>query len=443
MASKQAKPHILNRTIFTDQDNLDVLRGMNSQTVDLTYIDPPFNSKREHEWPIGPDAAGVLGFNDVWKLNLLDMQTWEILDHHHPAVYEYVVSTHPIGNQKTNDTMAYLSFMSLRLIEIERVLKNRGAFFLHCDPTESHTLKVLCDIIFGRDRFRNEIVWCYPPGGKAPKRGLHRKHDVILYYGSREGAWHPPYGEMNPKTRATFSRKDKDGRLYKEYTRPRDPGSPPKRQYLDETPGRPVPTWWDDIPSLGQAVNSSQIVGYPTQKPIALLKRIIEMASDPGDVVLDVFAGCATTPVAAELLDRRWIAADVIPRASGFIQERLDKELGDDAPSIIHRTDTPLRTDLGKLPPPRSHKGRLYEEQDEKCNGCDEPEVYGKMDVDHIIPRKHGGTDHYENLQLLCRVCHKRKSRGEMSSKQKQRLSARPRPIEITVPRPGKKKGKK
>ena len=297
--------------------------------------------------------------------------------------------------------------MAPRLIELKRVLKPTGSLYLHCDPTESHALKLVLDTIFGRDQFRNEIIWGYPPGGRAPKRGFHRKHDVILYYASTEGTWNKPYTEMLESTRKTFNKTDRQGRAYKVY-----PGG---RQYLDETPGRPVPSWWTDIPSLGVAVSSKERVGYPTQKPVALLKRIIEASSNPGDVVLDPFCGCATAAIAAEELNRQWIGIDLSPKAAELVEHRLHDQLGLTASLANHRIDLPKRTDLGDLPPYRSWKNTLYGEQGGFCAGCREHFQTRHLEVDHVVPQSVGGTDHRSNLQLLCGHCNRRKGAGSMS----------------------------
>ncbi len=217
--------------------------------------------------------------------------------------------------------LAYTSYMAERLTECWRLLKDSGSLFLHCDPTAGHYLKILLDVIFGSASFRNEIVWCYPPGGSGPKLAFHRKHDLIYYYGKSQkvGTFHRPYGDLPESTRLTYRKIDEDGRRYKEY-----PGG---RTYLDEIDGRPIPDWWTDIVSLGQAVSAKERLGYPTQKPVALLERILRAASDEGDLVLDPFCGCGTTIDAAQRLNRRWLGIDISPFAIDLIRERRLPEL--------------------------------------------------------------------------------------------------------------------
>ena len=416
IATTSNPPNWKNRTIITG-DNLFVLRGLNTAAADLVYLDPPFNSKKEWNAPIGSQAAGA-AFRDTWTLDDIDQQWHEQIRAKHPGLHDVILAAQAAGG---DTTMAYLIMMAPRLLEIRRVLKPTGSLFLHCDPTESHGLKMMLDTIFGRAQFRNEIAWCYPPGGKAPKRGFHRKHDIILYYADKDaGDWNPQFTEMTEAARNKFHKIDDGGRRYKEY-----PGG---RQYLDETPGRPVPDWWIDLPSLGQVTNAPERTGYPTQKPVALLERIIRAASNEGDIVLDPFAGCATTAIAAERLGRQWAGIDISPQAAELIRYRLDKELGLAGSLAIHRTDIPRRTDQGRLPAPATYKNELYGEQAGICQGCGEWFRIENFHIDHIIPRKHGGTDHRENLQLLCGHCNSRKGTGTMSELMTKLLAARQNP---------------
>ena len=234
--------------------------------------------------------------------------------------------------------------MAIRLIECERVLKTTGSIYLHCDPTMSHYLKTTMDCIFGEENFRNEIVWCYPPGGKAPKYALHRKHDILLYYSVGTPKFNPVFRPMTEYQKSKFTSIDERGRRYKEYR-----GK--TRTYLDDLPGSPVPDWWNDIHSLGQTISKERI-GYPTQKPLALLDRIIKASSNKGDVVLDPFCGCATTCVAAERAERKWIGIDVSKKAYDLVRDRLDKEVAfrDYLPTyrreINLETRPPNRTDV-------------------------------------------------------------------------------------------------
>ena len=399
-------PHRFSRTIFTG-DNLYVLRGINSESVDLVYLDPPFNSKKQWAAPIGSKAAGA-AFDDTWKLSDIDLAWHDELRSLNPDLYDVVLAAQAAGG---DGTMSYLLMMSMRLLELQRVMKPNGSIYLHCDPTESHSLKLMMDTIFGRDWFRNEIVWCYAPQGRAPKRSFHKKHDVIFYYANKDaegGTWNAPYGEMRESTRKAYSRVDEDGRRYLEIQG--------RRTYLDENKGRPVPSWWDDIHSRGTTYSSKEWTGYRTQKPVKLLERIIKASSNPGDVVLDPFCGCATTCIAAEKLGRQWIGIDLEPAAADLVQDRMAEQLG--IPSVLatHITKLPRRTDLGDIPKYNSpqNKKRLFGEQAGVCRGCEREMAYDNLTVDHIVPQSRGGHDHISNLQLLCANCNSTKRDGSM-----------------------------
>ena len=367
-------------------DNLDFLRSINTASVDLVCIDPPFaknntftgdkltpplsQDERENEfrllkewgiendeqadeagiaWPDDPKARG--GYEDTWS--------WD--EDIHPDWVKGIKATHPAVNMLIETTQqihgdsisAYLAFMAIRLFEIHRILKPTGSLYLHCDHTASGYLRQLLDGIFGKENFRNEIIWCYPPGGAGPKYGFHRKHETIYYYGKTEaGQFNRPYGEMPPETAATYKKVDEAGRHYKEY-----PGG---RQYLDETPGRPHPDWWIDIVSLGQAVSSKERTGYPTQKPMALAERIIKASTNPGDVILDCFAGCAYVALAAEKLaaedlsqKREWAACDLNPRAWTVFKRQFNK--GGKLPILACNDATTGQQVLGSEPPITIH----------------------------------------------------------------------------------------
>ncbi len=213
--------------------------------------------------------------------------------------------------------LAYLTYMAERLEELHRLLKSTGAIYLHCDPTASHSLKLLMDSIFGVQSFRNEIIWCYPPKGRGPSKAFHRKHDTLLYYNksadSNDGTFTRPYSPLDDKQRAKFYAVDNDGRHYKPFKG--------KRTYLDESKGRPVPSWWDDIAATAQS--STEYLGYPTQKPLKLLRRIVETSSNRGDIVLDPFCGCGSAIEAARSTGRQFIGIDISSHAIDVMLDRL------------------------------------------------------------------------------------------------------------------------
>lgn len=277
---------------FYSGDNLGVLRGFDAGSVDLIYLDPPFNSKRLYVGTKGSAAAGA-SFKDIWTLD--DVGAWqtELGD---SDLTDYLRT---IARAHSEPMMAYTIYMTLRIIELRRVLKETGALYLHCDPTASHYLKIVLDIVFGKDAFRNEIIWSYRTGGVSKKHWA-RKHDVILFY-AKPKYQHNPMQERIYYDKAFFTSKvDKTGKHYADV-------------YLRDV--------WEDIKPLLNL--SKERTGYPTQKPVALLERIITASSQEGDIVLDPFCGGGTTCEAAAKLGRRWIGIDIEPRARELLAERL------------------------------------------------------------------------------------------------------------------------
>lgn len=382
-----------NRTLFTG-DNLHVMRGMNDNSVDLIYLDPPFNSNREYAAPVGSEAAGA-AFKDTWTLSDVDMAEHGEIADRDPALYRIIDAA---GLAHSKSMKSYAIMMALRLLELKRVLKPTGSIYLHCDPTASHYLKALMDCVFGRRNFRNEIVWCYYGGGR-PRDSFGRKHDSILRYAMGMAIFNadavriPYLGEGRNRTDASkWGSRRKDGAPYQPHAK-----------------GKVPEDWWP-IHQLNS--NSPERTGYPTQKPLALLERIIKASSNEGDLVFDPFCGCATTLVAAEKLDRQWIGCDLSDMAVKLVKKRIDRELGGLLFDIHHRTDIPRRTDLGQIPNYRTHRHTLYGQQEGLCNGCKTHFPFRNMTVDHIVPKAQGGHDHISNLQLLCGACNSLKGTG-------------------------------
>ena len=367
---------------------------MNSNSVDLIYLDPPFNSKTNYAAPIGSKAAGA-EFKDTWSLDDIDDEWIKSLAENHPRLYRVLLAA------MTDSDKAYLAYMTPRLIEMKRILKDTGSIYLHCDPTMSHYLKLLMDAIFGRENFRNEIVWRigWVSGYKSQKRGWIRNHDTLLYYVMSNEARNRFNKEYIPYP-ADYVRRD---------------GKPPSGK------GFPIEDTWnchngDVLDSIMIKSFSTEKTGYPTQKPLALLDRIIDASSNEGDIVFDPFCGCATTLVAAEFRPqrRRWVGIDISPKAVELVIGRIEEGQGM-YKDIIHRKDLPQRTDLGKLPSPRSWLDHLYGKQGGNCNGCRHHQpIKENFDVDHIIPKSKGGTDHLDNLQLLCGNCNNIKGSRSM-----------------------------
>ena len=443
-----AEANFVDKTIWTG-DNLDILRGLNSESVDLIYLDPPFNSNRNYAAPVGSRAAGA-AFKDTWTLSDLDTAWMGLIADEQPAMYKVIETaglTHGKGMQ------SYLCMMAVRLLEMRRVLKDTGSIYLHCDPTASHYLKLLMDSIFGSAQFQNEITWQRTTAHNDSVR-YGKNSDAILFYSTNDRwTWNIHYQPHDDVYRARFRRQDSDGRAWSDYdlsakglsgggyeyeykgvsslwrvplTTMRQLDSDGKlhfttrggirlKRYLDEIKGRPLQSIWTDI----NAINSQakERIGYPTQKPIALLERIISASSNPGDVVLDPFCGCATACVAAEKLGRRWVGIDISEKAVELVNMRLREFMGDLFHSrlVTARTDIPRRTDIEVPIPYRKQKHVLFGRQEGRCGGCKVEFLFRIMEVDHMVPRSRGGSDHPENLQLLCPNCNRVKGDRDMA----------------------------
>ena len=462
------KPNWADKTVWTG-DNLPIMRGMNSESVDLIYLDPPFNSKRNYAAPIGSAAAGA-EFRDTWTLSDVDVEWINLIEARHPALYRVLLAA------VTDSDKSYLVYMAARMLEMRRLLKPTGSIYLHCDPTMSHYLKLVMDAIFGRARFRAEIVWKRTTAHSDTKQGRRehgRIHDLLFFYSAgNRWTWNPfytPYDDeyvrgfyhhVEEGTGRRFQKGDLtaakpggdtesewrvkrtvgrewEADLSDEWREPRSgweyrgvppyrgrywaysvekmrafaregrlvyamTGMPRYKRYLDEMPGVSPQDLWTDI----SFARSKQRTGFKTEKPLPLLRRIIESSSDPGDTVLDPFCGCATTMVAADALDRNWVGIDVSPKAVDLVVSRIKTQQGLHQ-HIAQRTDLPQRTDLGPLPRANSRQNReaLYGRQGGNCAGCGIHFEAKNLTVDHIIARSKGGTDHIENLQLLCGHC--------------------------------------
>lgn len=352
-------------------DNLSVLRNhVASNSVDLIYLDPPFASNADYNYISTTDdtrpSSSVVAFVDTWQWGA----EAEL------ALHETKITHQVLGNLlevmtnglKCNGLAAYLAMMAIRLLELKRVLKPAGSLYLHCDTSASSYLKIILDIIFGTENFRNEIVWKRTSSHNDSKKWAHI-HDTILFYAGKGFTWNPVYLASDPEYVKNFYRfEDNRGRYrlheiirtasmgprpnlayeYKGY-RPEwgwrmvlekvqaldqddrltwsGTGRPYLKRYLHEQKGTPCSSLWTDIPPLSHI--ASERMGYPTQKPLALLERIIKASSNENDVVLDPFAGCGTSTHAAEKLVRRWIGIDVSELAVTLMQQRLKASFSD------------------------------------------------------------------------------------------------------------------
>lgn len=362
-------------------DNLDVLRRhIKDESVDLIYLDPPFNSNRSYNVLFkdesGQSDAQIKAFDDSWH--------W---GHAAETTYQELIQTAPLGVANVigafrtfihdNQMMAYLVMMAVRLVELHRVLKPTGSLYLHCDPTASHYLKILLDTIFGFDNYRNEIIWKRQSAHSDAKNKFCDIADLLLYYSKSKNAhFKPQYGEHdknylnnfyrfddhdgrgiyrlsdmaspNPRPnmmyewqgfpypakgwryqKETMAKLHNEGRIW--YPKHSD-GSfdyskrPQIKRYLAEQEGSIITNIWLDIQPLHDV--TAERLGFPTQKPLALLERIIEASSNPGDVVLDPFSGCGTAIAAAQKLGRKWIGIDITHLAIAMHKSRLKDMFG-------------------------------------------------------------------------------------------------------------------
>ncbi|MGA2217825.1 MAG: DNA methyltransferase [Terracidiphilus sp.] len=357
-------------------DNYEVLqRYVKDESVDLVYLDPPFNSRQDYnvlfaEKDGSQSSSQIRAFEDTWEWNIDAERSYEHIVEQGGRVADALRAFKTF--LFNSDMMAYLAMMAPRLVELRRVLKETGSIYLHCDPTASHYLKVLMDAVFGPQFFRNEIIWKRAdPKGHAFTR-FPSTHDVILSYGrGTETAWNTQYRDYdedyirshysnieeetgrhytlsdctNPNrnrpnltyewkgvtkvwrwTKERMQRAHDEGRLV--YTKS---GAPRYKRYLDEMMGTIVTTVWDDIPFINS--QAQERLGYPTQKPEALLERIIKASSNEGDLILDPFCGCGTTVQVAQRLNRRWIGIDITHLAIGLIKKRLSDAFGSEIKS--------------------------------------------------------------------------------------------------------------
>ena len=381
---------IANHTIFTG-DNLDIMRGMDSESIDLIYLDPPFNSNRHYAAPIGSKAAGA-EFKDAWTFEDTKDAWWGLIADEHPALYKVIDAAGDVGNEGDK---AYLIYMAMRLLEMHRILKPTGSIYLHCDPTMSHSLKMTMDAVFGKESYQNEIIWNYRRW-PAKQQRFQRMHDTIYFYrrddSKQNAVWNQLFEPLAASTQKTFGEKKQVADFSSGKRKPSVKN--------EKTKGAPMRDVWD----IGViAPVAKERTGYPTQKPLALLKRIIEASSNEGDVVLDPFCGCATACLAAEDLHRQWIGIDISPLAATLIAERMDNELGMFS-EVFHRKDIPMRTEDAP-PPSRDINHTLFGKQEGKCNGCGHSFPFQNFTRDHIVPSKRGGPDTDKNLQLLCGRC--------------------------------------
>jgi site-specific DNA-methyltransferase (adenine-specific) len=361
-------------------DNLKVLREyIKDESVDLIYLDPPFNSRQDYnvlfaEKDGTKSSSQITAFEDTWEWNIDAEHAYQEIVESGGRVSEAMQAFRTFLG--SSDMMAYLAMMAPRLVELRRVLKETGSIYLHCDATAVHYLKILMDAVFGPEKFRNEVIWKRTSAHGNASTKFAAVHDSILFYTKSEQLiWNQSFAPYSSEyIEEHFVHKDPDGRLFRRVDlrnpshRPnliydylasngrtykphangwvispeqmrkldsegrlffpaKEDGRLRKKIYIDESPGVPVTDVWNDLPPIH--ASSQERLGYPTQKPEALLERIIKASSNEGDVVLDPFCGCGTAVVAAQSLNRRWIGIDVTHLSIGLIKKRLSDKFGE------------------------------------------------------------------------------------------------------------------
>jgi len=439
---------------------------MNSESVDLIATDPPFNKGRDFHATPDSLAAGAK-FQDRWSWERDVHEEWtdQITDDY-PRLMEAIRS----ARHAHSDGMgAYMCFMAVRLLAMHRVLKPTGSIYLHCDPTASHYLKAVMDAIFGWKNFRNEIVW-ERSAGRSDTQSFARVHDAILYYVKTDAVvWNQQYEPLSQAyIDQNYRYKDNRGRYT---TMPlkgggvsgkthnftwkgihasnwrftveslekleaenmlhwSSNGKPRRKFYLSDSKGVAAR---DVITNISRATHAER-TGYATQKPIALYERMILASSNEGDIVLDPFAGCATTLVAAEKLQRQWIGIDLWKGAHKLVRQRLEDATGffgdvtftnqppdrtDDDEETVPHLDPVIRYHIPKEPWQRLSRTDIVRELREAqstgdglviCAGCGRELEAPFMELDHIMPRSGGGANDISNRILLCRPCNGRKN---------------------------------
>ena len=388
---------------------------MNSGTVHLIATDPPFNKNKDFHATPDSLTEGAK-FTDRWSWKKDVHEEWvDGIKDDWPGVWKVIEAAMVASG---DDMAAFLCWLGVRLMAMHRVLRNDGSIYLHCDPTANSYLRLLMDAIFGKRNLRNEVVWHYNSGARGNNFG--KRHDVILWYSKSKS-----YTFNKDSVRTPYSP---------------NINIPKSKQHYYHPDGKVMGDVWQ-MNIIAQN-NKTERTGFPTQKPLALYERIIKASSNEGDIVLDPFAGCATTLVAAERLGRQWVGIDIWDGAKDAVLDRLEKEglatprgaggllaFGD----VHYSTVPPVRTDDNEVAAPNlkleikqsvapwkkmSHKQMSNVLADAQrsndvrlviCAGCGRALEKEFMELDHISPKAEDGDNHIQNRILLCGPCNRNK----------------------------------
>ena len=413
------KPNWNNQTVFIG-DNIDIMRAMNTESVDEICTDPPFNKNKRFDH-VFEKGKRTIGFDDAWTMDDERKEEFEDLRQWKPNLFQICRLA---GLMHSRGMQGYLVFMATRLIECHRLLKETGSMYLHCDHSANAYLRMLMDGIFKEKNFRNEIVWHYP--NRLSQKGFPfpRLHDTILCYSKSENYVKKELLVKEWEVSRTQSRRQKKGYeyykgtlvVYDEQKARKDGIDLDKIDFKRGKTGRKrINSVW-----VIDALNSmaKERSGWVTQKPLALYSRMIMASSNPGDMILDPFCGCATTLVAAENAGRQWVGIDRHPEAEKQVVQQLNK--------LNEGTEDWMRkVRIERKHPKRQRKSLsakqketafsyLFTKQDGKCLGCGEAPGRKHLDIDHNRPISRGGDNDIGNLQLLCGHCNSLKGNGTM-----------------------------
>ena len=428
----------MTRKIFI-YNNIHVLRGLDSDSIDVIACDPPFNSNENYNSIDTTSRKSKQEFKDRWRWDEVTKEWYDLLADSHPAIKDLIKFTARVVDKGNDNKItwkisigdvptsmaAYLCYMAPRLIEMRRVLKNTGSIFLHCDATANSYLRLLMDAIFGNENCKNELIWSYSGGGRARKK-FPAKHDTILFYSKTDKAiFNPQYLPYPAKHEKLFKHTDENGR----YRWIQTPNKKKVKNYMGE--GILVRSVFTDIDIVK---GGKEKVDYPTQKPVKLSTRLIKAVVPNGAedfIVLDPFCGSGTTLVAAEENGCSWIGVDmndidklVCARLNAAAAER--KVEADYSKLVEVKRTAPKRKIIGQKLTDNQLKEILFQKQGRKCANptCDSKELKN-FELDHVIPKRRGGSDAPENRIALCSNCNKRKRAtawGEFFEKERNKV---------------------
>ena len=427
-----------NRTVFIG-DNREVMLGLNAEIADAVITDPPFNSGQMRKddkikidkkksarrgFPVDEHGNAIQQYPDAWKIGDISDKEMEFIKYKDKDLLRFCQI---IGNQHSAGMEAYLLMMASRLLLCHELLKETGSMFLHCDHSANGYLRMLMDAIFGKENFRNEIVWSYRRWtGKA--RQFQRMHDTILFYSKVPGnnTWNWP---MEPKADGTPKYKrwnEVDPATGKLVTKS------DKSVVVTETAMRDV----FEISRL-QSTAKERCEGWTTQKPLKLYTRLVRACTNPGDLVIDPFCGCATTLIAAENAGCRWIGMDIDKARVDLIEPQLEKLATQDLwKKEFKIIEIKSKRDLPKRKDNKPSKKKMEELKDQLalkqrkfknycyCEICKHPFPYDYLEIDHKHPKAEGGGWELHNLQLLCSRCNRRKGSTKTNAQVRKELEA-------------------